>query len=128
MNEEHEDAIELVHVRGAYEIELAGERQLSAYAPPPFHDIDDPCERLVCTAWNGPSEGQALRRAARLADRVLVIVTSDWLPASILAQFKRRLGRSDAVGYLLVGVSDAVAALPDRAGCLEEFWQGSAPS
>jgi uncharacterized protein involved in exopolysaccharide biosynthesis len=100
--------------------------QISAYAPPAPRDIDDPAERLICTAWNGPCEGQALRRAARLADRVLVVVTSNGLKAVELAQMKSRLGRERAVGYVLVGVSDDIARLPDRAGRVEEFWEGGA--
>ncbi|MFW2389235.1 MAG: GumC family protein, partial [Polyangiales bacterium] len=34
-------------------------------------------ERMHLEAWDGPFEGQALRRAARLADRVVVVVPSD---------------------------------------------------
>jgi len=87
-------------------------------------DLDAPGRRLVCTAWSGPPRGQALRRAARLADRVLVIVTSDAMPATELAQMKARLGRQNAVGYVLVAVSDDVARLEDREGPIEEFWAG----
>jgi uncharacterized protein involved in exopolysaccharide biosynthesis len=87
-------------------------------------DLDAPGRRLVCTAWSGPARGQALRRAARLADRVLVIVTSDAMPATELARMKARLGRQNAVGYVLVAVSDDVAKLEDREGPIEEFWTG----
>lgn len=88
------------------------------------HDADAPGRHLVCTAWSGPPEGQALRRAARLADRVLVIVTSNGMRATELAQMKARLGRQNGVGYVLVGVSDDVARLEDRAGPIAEFWEG----
>ncbi len=104
-----------------------GADRLAAYAPAP-RDLDEPAERLVCTAWSGSSEGQALRRAARLADRVLVVVTSNAMRAIELAQMKARLGRTDAVAYVLVGVSDDVARLPDRAGDVQAFWAGGAPS
>ncbi|HJL18850.1 MAG TPA: hypothetical protein RMH99_24520 [Sandaracinaceae bacterium LLY-WYZ-13_1] len=92
---------------------------VSPVAPP--QPVDDPDERLVCTAWTGP-EGQSLRRAARLADRVLVLVRSNGLKATELAQQKTRLGRERAVGYCLIGVTDEVARLPDRSGPVEEFW------
>lgn len=103
----------------------AGAEALSTYAPAP-RDLEEPTERLICTAWSGASEGPALRRAARLADRVLVVVTSNTLRAIELSQMKARLGRSEAVGYVLVGVSDEVARLPDRAGDVRSFWGGGA--
>jgi uncharacterized protein involved in exopolysaccharide biosynthesis len=124
----HDGPTELV-LAGSSSLDLdpgAAQNVLSAYAPPPPRDLDDPAERLICTAWNGPSEGQALRRAARLADRVLVVVTSNGLRASELAQMKQRLGRREAVGYVLVGVSDDIARLPDRAGPVEDFWEAQA--
>lgn len=121
----HDGPTELV-ITGSSSLDLdPGQNVLSAYAPPAPRDLDDPAERLICTAWNGPPEGQALRRAARLADRVLVVVTSNGLRASELAQMKRRLGRSEAVGYVVVGVSDDIARLPDRAGPVEDFWEGA---
>lgn len=103
----------------------SGAEALSTYAPAP-RDLEEPTERLICTAWSGASEGPALRRAARLADRVLVVVTSNTLRAIELSQMKARLGRSEAVGYVLVGVSDEVARLPDRAGDVRAFWGGGA--
>ncbi|MCZ7682100.1 MAG: hypothetical protein M5U28_26230 [Sandaracinaceae bacterium] len=45
-----------------------------------------------------------------------MVVTSNAMRAIELAQMKARLGRTDAVAYVLVGVSDDVARLPDRAG------------
>ena len=93
------------------------------HAPPTT--VENPQERLVCTAWSGP-EGQSLRRAARLADRVLAVVASNTLPATELAQQKIRLGRSHAVGFCLIAVTDDVARLPDRSGPVEEFWDGTA--
>jgi hypothetical protein len=108
----------------AYAIDpMFGSHQLASYSPSP-HDLEDPVERLICTAWTGRSEGQALRRAARLADRVLVIVTSNAIRATELAQMKTRLGREEAVGFVLVAVSDETARLPDRAGNIDEFWEG----
>ncbi len=117
----------LVLASAAYDLDLRADAALAPSAAYP-RDADDPIERLICTAWNGPSEGQALRRAARLADRVLVIVASNAVRATDLATMKRRLGRQEAVGFVLVGVSDDVARLPDRAGEVEEFWDGGTPA
>ena len=93
-----------------------------SYAPPPRPISDDPADRLICTAWNGPPEGQALRRAARVAERVLVVVTSGNIKATDLAQTQTRLGRDGAIGYVLVGASESTAKLPDREGPVEHFW------
>lgn len=73
-------------------------------------------------AWDGPLEGQALRRAARLADRVVVLVHSGTLSALELNATQHRLGREDEIGYIVVGLPDALKSLPDRAGDVAEFW------
>jgi hypothetical protein len=77
----------------------------------------------VALAWNGPLSGPSLRRAARLAHRVVVVVSSG-LSVVELARIKTRLGREKGVGYVLVNVDDAYADLPDRVGPIESFWQG----
>lgn len=79
--------------------------------------------RGVALAWNGPLSGPVLRRAARLAHRVLVVVSSG-LSVVELAQIKTRLGRHDGVGYVLVNLSSAYVDAADRVGPVEEFWQG----
>ena len=79
---------------------------------------------LDSRAWDGPPDGQALRRAARLADRVMVVVTSGAMSAVELSRLPTRLGRSVGVGYVLVGIEDELAGLPDRAGPVERFWHG----
>lgn len=108
---------------GDDELEMRAGTEVYPYAASP-RDADEPAQRLVCTAWTGPSEGQALRRAARLSDRVLVVVASDGLRADELAQMKARLGRHKHVAYVLVAATDEIARLPDRAGPIEEFWEG----
>jgi uncharacterized protein involved in exopolysaccharide biosynthesis len=75
--------------------------------------------------WLGPVAGPELRRAARLADRVLVVLTSGTLSATKVAETKTRLGRGEGVGFLLVGLSDEDAALADRAGAVEDFWHAT---
>ena len=78
----------------------------------------------VALAWNGPLSGPVLRRAARLAHRVMVVVSSG---ASVieLARIQTRLGRTKGVGYVLVNVGDAYVDLQDRVGPVEEFWQST---
>jgi uncharacterized protein involved in exopolysaccharide biosynthesis len=77
----------------------------------------------VALAWNGPLSGPSLRRAARLAHRVVVVVSSG-MSVVELARIKTRLGRENGIGYVLVNVGDAYADLPDRVGPIEAFWQG----
>jgi len=77
------------------------------------------------TAWTGAPTGQALRRAARLADRVLVLVTAGQTTFSEVAASPTRLGRKEGVGYLLVDVAPDYQGLADRVGKIDEFWQAS---
>lgn len=74
------------------------------------------------SAWSEAPRGQALRRAARLADRVLVVVHADKTSFADVAATPTRLGRTDGVGYLVVGISDEFASLPDRVGDIESFF------
>jgi hypothetical protein len=78
----------------------------------------------VALAWNGPLSGPVLRRAARLAHRVVVVVSSG-LSVVDLARVKTRLGRDRGVGYVLVNVGDRYIDVEDRVGPVEEFWQGA---
>jgi hypothetical protein len=77
----------------------------------------------VALTWNGPLSGPLLRRAARLAHRVMVVVSSG-MSVVDLARIQTRLGREKGVGYVLVNVSDAYVDLRDRVGSVEEFWEG----
>lgn len=79
--------------------------------------------RGVALAWNGPLVGPVLRRAARLAHRVVVVVSSG-LSVVDLAKVKSRLGREKGVGYVFVDVDDTYIETHDRVGAVEEFWQG----
>jgi hypothetical protein len=78
----------------------------------------------VALAWNGPLSGPVLRRAARLAHRVMVVVSSG-MSVIDLARIQTRLGREKGVGYVLVNVSDAYVDLQDRVGPVEEFWESA---
>ena len=83
--------------------------------------------QLELEAWSGPYEGQVLRRAARLADRVLVLVRSGAMPAMRLNGMQHRLGRTDGIGYIVVGLPDELGGLPDRAGDVAGFWESGVP-
>jgi hypothetical protein len=76
----------------------------------------------VALAWNGPLSGPVLRRAARLAHRVMVVVSSG-MSVIDLARVQTRLGRDKGVGYVLVNLSDAYVDLQDRVGPVEAFWE-----
>lgn len=79
-------------------------------------------EQAVALAWNGPLVGPTLRRAARLADRVIILVRDGALTPSDLANLQVRLGREDAIGFLIVGVDTEEANRRDRVGHVAEFW------
>ncbi len=73
-------------------------------------------------AWTGPHDGQALRRAARLADRVVVLVHSGAMSFAKLNAISDRLGRQHGVGYIVVGLPTDLQTLPDRQGSIDPFW------
>lgn len=88
-------------------------------SPAPVPGRDD---RLLVTAWEGSLHGQQLRRAARLADRVMVVVPSGAITAPKLREIGTRLGRERGVGFVVVGIAAEYASLPDRAGPIDAFW------
>ena len=68
--------------------------------------------------------GPRLRRAVRLADRVIVVVESGRHSAIDLNKLRARLGRVDMrVGFIVVNLPDELRELPDRAGDVERFWR-----
>jgi len=78
-------------------------------------------------AWTGAPSGQALRRAARLADRVLVLASAGKTTFAEVAASGIRLGRTDGVGFLLVDVDPDFEGLPDRVGDIDHFWSATRP-
>jgi uncharacterized protein involved in exopolysaccharide biosynthesis len=82
-----------------------------------------PAGQLRLEAWDGPFEGQALRRAARLADRVVILVRSGAMSAIRLNGIQNRIGRQRGIGYIVVGLSNELHALPDRVGDVAAFWR-----
>ncbi|MEM9073710.1 MAG: hypothetical protein AAGE52_34790 [Myxococcota bacterium] len=92
-------------------------------APARAHHIDmsTPMQMTV-QAWEGPTTGPALRRAARLADRVCVLLKAQSTSIFDLRSFKTRLGRVDGVGIIVLNVPDEYVSLADRVGPVDEFW------
>lgn len=82
----------------------------------------DPAQRLVTTPWDNKLSSPGLRRQARLADRVLVVVPSGSIRVPELRAVRALLGRDQGVGYVLVGLHPDLTKLPDRCGPVEEFW------
>ncbi|HJL10064.1 MAG TPA: hypothetical protein RMH85_16300 [Polyangiaceae bacterium LLY-WYZ-15_(1-7)] len=76
----------------------------------------------VALAWNGPLEGPALRRACRLADRVVVVVRCGRPTGVELRALATRLGAPEALGFVLVGAASGEEG-PDRAGDPAAFWR-----
>jgi uncharacterized protein involved in exopolysaccharide biosynthesis len=77
-------------------------------------------------AWPGESEGPTLRRAARMSDRVLIVIRAGSESALRATTVRTRLGRETNLAIVLVDVRDELLTLPDRVGNVEGFWQQSA--
>jgi uncharacterized protein involved in exopolysaccharide biosynthesis len=77
----------------------------------------------IAQAWDGPPHGPSLRRASRLADRVLVVIAAGTLSVTEVAALRSRLGRGHGIGLLLVGLNPEFVKLPDRVGEVERFWE-----
>jgi hypothetical protein len=86
--------------------------------------VASPGDHLQLEAWNGPLEGQSLRRAARLADRVVILVRSGAVSVLSLNSIQRRFGRERGIGYVVVGLPEELLTLPDRVGDVAAFWRG----
>jgi uncharacterized protein involved in exopolysaccharide biosynthesis len=96
--------------------------------PPPqsVHPSREPGSNpMQILTLTGPVPAQALRRAARLADRVLVVVTSGKHSIMQMMKIKGRLGRERGIGVLLVGLEKEFALVRDRVGDVTQFWQTS---
>jgi uncharacterized protein involved in exopolysaccharide biosynthesis len=85
-----------------------------------------PEQLTIAQAWDGPAHGPSLRRASRLADRVLVVVAAGTMSMTEISQLRSRLGRSNGIGLLLVGLNPEFVKLPDRVGEVERFWEDRA--
>ena len=82
-----------------------------------------PGTQMRLEAWEGPQEGQALRRAARIADRIVVLVRSGAVSAIQLHRIQNRVGRERGIGYIVVGLPSEFGTLPDRVGDVAGFWR-----
>jgi uncharacterized protein involved in exopolysaccharide biosynthesis len=74
-------------------------------------------------AWLGANEGPALRRAARMADRVILLLSSGTEAFTNVVDLRTRLGRDKGVGVVLLGLSPELLKLPDRVGDVDGFWR-----
>ena len=79
-------------------------------------------EQLVASTYSDDG-GTGLRRASRSADAVIVVVIADEVKATELAKMPTLLGRERGVAYLLLGISEEVAKMPDRVGPNDDFWE-----
>lgn len=84
-------------------------------------DMQTPMQMTV-EAWEGADQGPAIRRAARLADRVCVLVPAGKIGFFDAQKIRTRLGREQGIGFILVGVDADYEALIDRVGPVERFW------
>jgi len=80
-------------------------------------------QHIRLEAWDGPFEGQSLRRAARLADRVIVLVRSNGTTALALHGVHRRIGRQEGIGFVVLALPQELESLPDRVGNVVGFWK-----
>jgi hypothetical protein len=74
-------------------------------------------------AWQGDVDGPALRRAARVVDRVIVLVSSGTMTFSSVGELRTRLGRSSGVALVLLGLNPTLLNLPDQSGEVGRFWR-----
>ncbi len=96
-------------------------------APPPgASGRGDPAHQMQILTLTGPVPAQALRRAARMADRVLIVVTSGKHSVLQMLKIKSRLGRDRGIGLLLVGLEKDFALVRDRVGDVSQFWESTA--
>jgi uncharacterized protein involved in exopolysaccharide biosynthesis len=95
-------------------------------APPAGAAGRDPSHQMQILTLTGPVPAQALRRAARMADRVLIVVTSGRHSVLQMLKIKSRLGRDRGIGLLLVGLEKDFALVRDRVGDVSQFWQSTA--
>jgi hypothetical protein len=104
---------------------LAPPTLVQSGAPYGLFTGSEPGQRLLVTPWDNTLEGAGLRRQARLADRVLVVVPSGGIGPRELADAQARLGRQTGVGFVVVGLHADLAKLPDRCGPVDEFWSAT---
>lgn len=89
------------------------------YEARPSHDES----ASVALAWNGPLEGPVLRRAARLADRVVVLVRGGARSGPELRGIHARLGAIERLGFVVAAVPSRLMDV-DRVGDVMGFWGG----
>jgi uncharacterized protein involved in exopolysaccharide biosynthesis len=82
-----------------------------------------PAEIVASEAGSGDA---FVRRGARAADRVLVVVRSGAMSVTKASELRALVGRQDeGVAFLLVNVPDWLAVLADQAGPVNRFWRST---
>jgi hypothetical protein len=74
-------------------------------------------------AWQGDIDGPSLRRAARVVDRVIVLVSSGTMSFSEMGELRTRLSRSSGVALVMLGLNPTLLKLPDQSGEVGRFWR-----
>lgn len=109
-------------------VRLEDAQALAVARPSRMQEADSDVRELLSRplqvrAWHGPVEGQSLRRAARLSERVLVVVPAGQVTIPRLLGTANRLGRSDGHAFVVVGIPEELAHLADRVGPVEHFFR-----
>jgi hypothetical protein len=73
-------------------------------------------------AWLGEVDGPSLRRAVRVADRVIVLITSGAMSPGDVRNLRTRLGRTSGVGIVVLGLNTTLVKLPDQSGEVARYW------
>ena len=103
------------HERESIEVQARSAREESALTKP----MRSP---MRISSWGGTTEGPPIRRASRLADRVIVVVSSGTINIFEAMRISRRIGRHAGVGFILVNLPLEDVVLGDRVGELAEFF------
>ncbi|MBW2552486.1 MAG: hypothetical protein JRE73_17395 [Deltaproteobacteria bacterium] len=88
---------------GTHSVALA---RLPSAPPTDAIRLASPAAHFRLEAWDGPYEGHGLRRAARIAGRIVVLVRSGATSAIQLYGIQNRVGRQRGIGYIVVGLSE----------------------
>lgn len=107
---------------GAGEVERGMVQQLAELGKLLAFEGPAGAEDARLTVWMGEGSGPALRRAARRADRVLVVVASGQHSALALVDQQGRIGAESRLAFVLLALPADLALLPDRAGDTRSFW------
>jgi len=78
--------------------------------------------------WHGELFGAALRRAARNATAVVLVVRARQFDALQAGTMGERLGRKEGTATIMIDVGSEVACSLDRVGNVDAFWSTDTPA